>query len=184
MSYNPPPPYAAPPPVPGSQPQGPRPTTVTAAAGLLVGEAVLLLISGIYSFISRDAVQDATDKYLQDQGTAAPSGAEGIQTAASVFGIVLGLAFAAAFVALAFGVLRGANVARIITWVVAGLAMCCFGFGSIYQVVGGTGDFLPSGYRTVTTIISVLQLIGYIGIVVLLALPASNAFFRKPKVGY
>ncbi|WP_051571779.1 hypothetical protein [Cryptosporangium arvum] len=181
MSYDPPPPYAAPPPLPGQAPKGARPTTVTAAAGLLVGEAVLLLISVIFGLISRDTVQDAVDKYLDAQNVS--STGTGGQTFGSVISTVVSLLFAAAFIALALGVLRGANVARIISWVVSGLALCCVSVGSIGTAVI-YADYLPGGYLTVTYLLTFIELAGFIGIIVLLALPASNAYFRKPVAGF
>ena len=181
MSYDPPPPYAAPPPLPSSEPKGPRPVTVTAAAGLLVGEAVLLLIGVIVSFLTRDTVQEATDKYLDAQNTGTSSA--GSQTFSSVIGIVFSVAFAAAFIGLALGVLRGANVARIISWVVSGLALCCVGVGTAFSTLL-VADYLPGGYLTYTYVFTFLELAGFIGIIVLLALPASNAYFRKPVAGF
>ncbi|MFG1927652.1 hypothetical protein [Cryptosporangium sp. NPDC048952] len=182
MSYDPPSPYAAPPPLPGQQPKGPRPTTVTAAAGLLVGEAVLLLISVVYGLINRDTVQDAVDKYLDAQNVST-TGTAGSGTFGSVISTVFSLLFAAAFIGLALGVLRGANVARIISWVVSGLALCCVSVGTAGTALLYT-DYLPGSYLTITYLLTFIELVGFIGIIVLLALPASNAYFRKPVAGF
>jgi hypothetical protein len=179
MSYNQPPPYAAPPPLPGQEPRPPRPTTVTAAAAALVGEAVLLLIGALVSVVTADTIQQATDDYLEAQNLT--SG--GNVTASRVFGIAFGLVFAAAFIGLALGVLRGSNVARIITWVVCGLALCCVGVSTISSILL-ISDYLPGGYLAYTYIFTALELIGFIAAIVLLALPASNVYFRKPKQGF
>ncbi|GAA3394165.1 hypothetical protein [Cryptosporangium minutisporangium] len=179
MTNTPPPPYAAPPPVPGQEPRPPRPTTVTAAAGILVGLAVLSLISVIVSMLTRDTVQRATDEYLEANNTT--SG--GSSTLQEVIGIVFGLLFAAAFVALALGVLRGSNVARIITWVVSGLALCCVGVGTAASLLV-IAKYLPGGYLAYSYTLTAVELIGFIAVIVLLALPASNAYFRKPQAGF
>jgi len=182
MSYNPPPPYAAPPPVPGQEPLPPRPKTVTAAAGLLVAEAVLLLVGAIVGLLTRDTVQRAVDDYLEAHDLAANSN-PGVNAVSSTIGIIFGLVYAAGLVALALGVLRRSNVARIIAWVICGLALCCVSAGPIAQVALYS-DYLPGGYLTYTVVVGLLQFIGFIAIIVLLALPASNVFFRKPQTQF
>ncbi|TQS41002.1 hypothetical protein [Cryptosporangium phraense] len=182
MTYNPPPPGAAgpPPPLPGQAPRGPRPATVTMAAYVLVGEAVLLLLGAVVSLLAQDTIKEATDKYLDDQNLTSSS-TNG--TASQVFGIVFGLIFAAAFIGLALGVLRGANVARIIAWVVSGLALCCVGVSTAFSLAV-ISKYLPGGYLAYSYLVTFLELAGFVAIIVLLALPASNAYFRKPAAGY
>lgn len=174
MSY--PPPYGAPPPpVPGQAPRPPRPTTVTAAAAALVGEAVLLLIGSVVSVLAADTLKKASDDYLAAHN-AASSNSYGTS---EVFGIFFGLIFAAAFVGLALGILRGNNVVRIITWVVCGLVVCCVGFSTIGSIAV-IGSYLPGGYLAYTYTVAFLELVGFIATIVLLALPASNRYFN-PK---
>jgi hypothetical protein len=174
MSY-PPPPYSAPPPVPGEVPRPPRPSTVTLAAAALVGEAVLLLVGAVASIAFSDSIKKAGDSYAAAHGGAS-SNSYGANTAFSIF---FGLIFAIALVGLALGNLRGVNVVRIITWVVCGLLICCLGFSTILSAVV-LGKYLSGGYLAYAYIVGFLQLVGYIATVVLLALPASNVYFRRP----
>ncbi|MFI5959833.1 hypothetical protein [Cryptosporangium sp. NPDC051539] len=181
MTYNPPPPGASgQPPLPGQSPRASRPATVTMAAYVLVGEAVLLLIGAVVSLLAADTIKEATDKYLADNNLTSTSSNQGLS---QVFGIVFGLIFAAAFIGLALGVLRGANVARIIAWVVSGLALCCVGVSTAFSLAV-ISSYLPGGYLAYSYLVTFLELAGFVAIIVLLALPASNAYFRKPAAGY
>jgi hypothetical protein len=177
MSYPPPPPYSAPPPpVPGQAPRPPRPQTVTLAGAILVGEAVLLLIGAVASVLFADTIKKASDDYIAAHGGASSSANFGTNEA---FGIIFGVIFAAILVGLALGNLRGVNAIRIITWVVSGLIVCCVGFSTIGSAAV-LGKYLPGGYLAYTYIVNLLELVGFIAVIVLLALRPSNAYFN-PK---
>ena len=62
------------------------------------------------------------------EGTAA-EGTEGIIVGASVVGAVINLLFAAGLAILGIFNNRGRNGARITTWVLGGISLCCSGFG-------------------------------------------------------
>ena len=82
----------------------------------------------------------------------------------------------------------GNNVTRIITWVVAGLAIVAgicglIAAASLSSLTGlsgvSTSNLIPGWYLAVTYIIGAVNLLIYIGVAVMLALPASNEYFRK-----
>ena len=183
---------------------GPRPATVSVSTYLLWATAAISLIGGIVSLTTVGALSDAyRDLYA---GTAA-EGTESIVVGASVFGVVLNILFAAGLVILAIYNNRGRNGARITTWVVGGLMLCCGSFGLLgsaftnqlsgLESTGGANSgpttaeveaamnrALPSWFEPVSTTTSVLSLLAILGAVILLALPASNAFFRRPARGF
>jgi hypothetical protein len=183
--------YASPPAAPRT-----RPATVTAACYLLylyaalqvLGVLVLLSIFSDY----RKAFEDAY------RGTSVENQADTIATVGLVSTVAVALIFGTGLVVLAIIDGKGRNVARIITWVVGGLALCCAGFGLIGNAAGSSMNFgnnrggpsatdistafkqdLPSWFTPVTTASAALELIALLLAVVLLALPASNQFFRK-----
>jgi hypothetical protein len=120
--------------------------------------------------------------------------------ATSVIVSVVGLLFAIAFVVLAIFNNRGKNASRIVTWVLGGISLCCSGvslagsaFSSSMNFDSGDSDVpdaseiqrrledaLPGWYMPVTITIAVISLLALLVALILLALPPSNAFFRKP----
>lgn len=112
-----------------------------------------------------------------------------------ILAIVVGL--------LAMGVLRGSNAARIITWILIGISICCGGCGAIsaFSTAGTTDltlnvenvseetaqalgralhDAIPGWLTATSGGLGCLQVLAYLAVAVLLAVPASNAYFRKP----
>jgi hypothetical protein len=175
-----------------------RPRSVTISSYLLFLVAGLLVIVAIISLSTLGTVADVyRDAY---QGTEA-KGLESIVVGAGAAGTIVQLLLAAGFVILGLLNNRGRNVSRIVTWVVGGIGVCCTGLG-----LAGTGlanqmnaqpttgnlpdpgevqrrleDALPSWYQPVSTTLTVLALLALLGALILLALPASNEFFRKPQ---
>jgi hypothetical protein len=183
---------------------GPRPATVSISTYLLWVTAAISLIGGIVSLTTVGALSDAYSELYA--GTAA-EGTESIVVGASVFGVVLNILFAAGLVILAIFNNRGRNGARITTWVLGGLMLCCGSFGLLgtaftdqlsgldstggasagpttAEVEAAMNNALPSWFEPVSTATSVLSLLTILGAVILLALPASNAFFRRPARGF
>lgn len=200
MAYTVPPGAAQP-----GQPLQSRPPVVTWASYALYALGALQVISGVVALAVLGPMKAAYEEAFAN----IPDGAKLAGTAATVGGVVgllIALLFAAGFVVL--GVLdgKGKNPARIVTWVLAGLGVCCFGAGAAGQAVGNmaggfsapsSGDqpdatavqnaldaHLPSWYHPVSTTASVLSLLLCIAVIVLLALPAANEFFRKPQPGW
>ena len=184
---------------PGAQPAKTRPTVVTISSYLLYFYAVLQVISIGVSIPMITATQEVTEELYAGtamEGSAAIGGLIG-----SIFGLVIGVLLAAGVVALAIFNNRGKNPSRIITWVVAGLAVCCSGFGLLATAAGSamsdidTGDpnlptqaemqerleaALPGWYEPVNLTIGILGMLAILAAAILLALPAANEFFRKP----
>ena len=172
-----------------------RPSTVSISSYLLWTAAAVAVIGGILTLVNVGKLTDAyRDLY---EGTPA-AGTETIVVGASVAGVVVNILFAAGFVILSIFNNRGRNGARITTWVLGGLMLCCSGFGlagtaltssmnldssggpSQEEIQSRLDAALPSWYEPLTVILSVITLLCILGAVILLALPRSNAFFRKP----
>ncbi len=171
-----------------------RPASVTVAVGLMFGLVVLLLVSAVVSFLGNTPeVQRAMDNF----SSVSSGSSNSIQKYTPIISAIFGALFAVVIVVLAVLNLRGNNGARITTWVLGGLGLLCCGLGTIlspllmsvaannlqgdqkaaYQRLM---DSYPGWYRPTSVAIGVLELLVMLGVVVFLALPASNAFFRKP----
>jgi hypothetical protein len=136
-------------------------------------------------------------KNVQGGDTAATIAGAGIAG-----GAVVALLFSIGFAILAIYVGRGKNPARIVTWVLTGLSVCCGGIGLVTSATGtsfGGGssangapsqaeiqrainEALPSWYHGVTLTLGVIGLLIALAVLILLMLPASNEFFRKRPV--
>ena len=125
-----------------------------------------------------------------------------IAALSGTIGVVVGSVFYV-LLAVGFGVLgmfvsRGKNVARIVTWVVAGLVVLCCGctllgtsFGT--AMLSGFGDAAsqdvldeiaaatPAWLSVSTIVVGLLILLALIAVIVLLTMPASNDYFRKEQ---
>ncbi|MBL7260716.1 hypothetical protein [Paractinoplanes lichenicola] len=166
------------------------------AAYLLYLVAAIQVINAILTLAISSSLTDAIrDVYA---GTEA-EGAESFVSIVFIGGAVINLLLGAGFAVLGFLDSRGKNAARIVTWVIGGISLCCLGssLGSTALVggmdAGGTtggpsqdevqrrlNDAMPSWYTPSTTTLAVAGLLAILTIVILLALPASNVFFRKP----
>ncbi|WP_319461112.1 hypothetical protein [Micromonospora sp. RTP1Z1] len=174
-----------------------RPGLVTISSWLLILFAVIQVVNLILTISTIGTVR----KVLEDayRGTSAEQAGE----LAYVFGIalaVLTLLLAVGMVVLALLNNRGKNGARITTWVLGGILICCTGGSLVNNAAGGltsggnTGDMpsgaevqrrledaLPSWYGPLTTLLGVLGMLALLVALILLALPKANAFFRKPQ---
>jgi len=93
--------------------------------------------------------------------------------AGATFGIVVGIVVLALYVLLALQVRKGKNWARVVTWVLAGLGVL-----GVLVTLAGPGT---AANKLVGLVSGVLD----VGVIVLLASAASNAFFaRRPPQGY
>ncbi|MEW2384075.1 hypothetical protein AB0873_18570 [Micromonospora sp. NPDC047707] len=174
-----------------------RPSVVTISSYLLMFYAALSVLSLIIGLSTLGTFQDVyRDAFA---GTEA-EGSEGVIAFALVGGSIVSLLFAVGLVVLALLNNRGKNVARIITWVVGGIALCCSGLAlagtAAGNAMGGqtSGDVpsqeeinrrldeaLPSWYEPVTLLLTVLSIIALLAALILLALPKANEFFRKQE---
>jgi hypothetical protein len=180
-----------------------RPSSVTISSNLLflvaalqvVGLIVALSVLGTMSDVYKEAFRGTQ---MEDQ-----AGTIGTVTVIATAGV--GLVVAIGLMVLALLNNRGKNPARIVTWVLGGLYVCCAGFGLVSSAAGNAMNMgqssdpnvpsqseiqrmleeqLPSWYTPTSTTISVVALIALLVALILLALPASNEFFRKPQVAW
>ncbi|WP_205650558.1 hypothetical protein [Actinoplanes solisilvae] len=176
-----------------------RPTVVTVAVYLLYAVAAVQALNAVLTFSIAGRITEAVrDAYA---GTEV-DGFESIVSFTFIGGAVINLLLGAGFVVLGILDGRGKNAARIVTWVIGGLALCCFGVGlggtalvSSFDTGTTTGApsdaelqrqleaAQPSWFEPITTTLSVIALLAILGTVILLALPAANDFFRKPAAG-
>jgi hypothetical protein len=183
---------------PAAAAQPSRPTTVTVSSYLLWITAAISLISAV---LTLSMVGRMTDAYRDLYAGTANEGVEAVIVGTSVVLVVINILFAAGLAILSIFNNRGRNGARVTTWVLGGITLCCSGFGLAGTAItnsmnldssGTTGgpssaeiesrlnEVLPSWYEPFSTGLSVLSLLALLGAIILLALPQSNAFFRKP----
>lgn len=180
---------------PASPQPKPRPGTVSAASWLLFLVAAIYVASFVATLVTLDVFVDATrDAYA---GTEL-EGQEDFAVVSTVAQAVLFLLVAGGLVAL--GILNnlGKNPARIVTWVVGGLVLCCTGALLALQGVLTSMPVpeeaegpdpvevqrqieaaLPDWYMTLSWVGTVVAILALIGALILLALPPSNEYFRK-----
>ncbi|MFY1688744.1 hypothetical protein [Plantactinospora sp. WMMB782] len=178
----------------------PRPGTVTNASYLLYLAAALIAVSAAVSFATVGTVSTV---YREAYAGSSLEGADGFVVGTTVVSAILQLLIAIALVALALLNNQGRNGARIATWVVAGLGVCCTGLGVGGTAFSGMGTGggsaadvpdpaevqrrleaeLPSWSAPLTLICSIVALLALVAAIILLALPASNEFFRKQPAG-
>jgi hypothetical protein len=168
------------------------------AAALIVAQAVVAFaIGGPVSDAARIAYTAPPPK--PDQVAA------GVRFAFTLVGIVF-IVVAIGELVLGLLDLRGSNVARIITWIFNGLVVLCFGCLGVLSLgrsdsnIATTGtpnqdgvdpvkfnkavaDAFPSWSGAVSGTLFVLVLIAALASIILLALPASNEYFRRRREG-
>ncbi|MGW4498678.1 hypothetical protein ACWENR_08670 [Micromonospora sp. NPDC004336] len=179
-----------------------RPGVVTISTYLLWLFALTQLIGIIITLSTLGTVSEVLDEAYR--GTAA----NGTQNLADITTfITIGTSIFLLLLAVVLAVLgvfnnRGSNGARITTWVLGGILVCCTGGGLASGLAGGgfggtgqgTGDgpspeeiqrrldeALPGWVTPVSTLVGVIGLLALLAALILLALPKANEFFRKPK---
>lgn len=172
-----------------------RPATVTISSGLLVVVAVSYVIGFV---VAMSIIGTVTDVFRDEFAGTEAEGAEGFAAGFYVAVAALNLLIAIGLVVLAVLNNKGKNPSRIVTWVLGGVSLCCAGFGLLTSDLSGgsfgsTGDVdqeqlaqrledaLPSWYGPVNLTILVVSILALAGAMLLLALPPSNEFFRRPR---
>lgn len=182
---------------PLAQPESkPVPGVVNIAVYLQWLMVLLSLVGVILSAMYAGDLTDATVKAYEDQGAAKNiiDGAKMTGTFIMVFAVV-GLVVSLVYALLGFLNRKGKNGARIATWVLSGILLLCGAAGMGLQAMSaGTGDqngidmqkvqdavtdAVPGIFGLWQTISGILGLLIYLAVIVLLALPAANDFFRK-----
>jgi hypothetical protein len=182
--------------LPQSPAQRTRPGTVAAAVYALYALAVLGAVSVILQLSVVGPSVDAARDYLKDDPQKDTIVAS-IQIVSYVIAAI-GLLFAIGWVILAVFVNRGRNAARITAWVLLGLSLCCGLGGLAGNALGSSmagnnpggvdqaelnrriADAQPDWYPAVGLVGGILSVLLVLAVIILLALPASNDFFRKP----
>ena len=182
----------------GEQPRV-RPALVTIAVWLLFLAAALQFIALVVQVSQVGTIADTYEAAYRGTG-----GEETMRTGAivgSIGGAALGALFGIAYLILAIFNNRGKNPARITTWVLAGIGLCCGAVGVIGSAASSSFNFgnsdsnmpdpadvqrqlsdaLPSWFRPLTITLGVITLLALLAVIILLALPPANEFFRKPQ---
>jgi hypothetical protein len=180
----------------GSPGPTPRPAVVTWAGILLYTVAGLLAVTTLTVFAESNAIVDGIRQSLVNDPRFNSSNLDSTISAARVFVAVFGLFFlviAALYVILAIFDLKGRNGMRITTWVIASIGVLCFGLSvggrssstlAQSQTNGQTVNVhvdIPAAISTISTVVNIIGVLCLITVIILLALPASNEFFRRNK---
>ncbi|PRY27084.1 hypothetical protein [Pseudosporangium ferrugineum] len=183
---------------PGAPAPSSRPTVVTVSSYLLYFSAAASVVSALLSLTTISTISDV---YRDLYADTADSGLENIIVGVSVVGVAINVLFAVGLVILGLFNGRGRQGSRITTWVIGGIFLCCNGFGLIGNAAtsgmnldtGSTtgpsareieqrlSDALPSWYTPITTTLTVVLVLAMLAALILLVLPAANAYFRKPQ---
>jgi len=171
-------------------PTSARPWSVTLAGYLLFAVALTEVAEAI---LGLSAYGRETEAYVAAVRKAAAEQNKVIGDPTSVVHslitaqIVIALLISALFVVMGVYVLRGRRGMRITAWVVTGPGVLCSGIGlagggltgSAAGAGGSTTIDLPGWLVTTQHALSVIDLLAFVAIIVLLALPVSNPYFRK-----
>ena len=175
-----------------------RPVQVTAAVWCLFVLAGTQILSVVVAIFTMGPTLDATRDYVE--GTRDGDTIIASVQIGSYVSVALGLAFAVGLAVLAVFVNRGNQPARIISWVVLGLLMCCNGFGILGAaaggLLGGAGggsdidqeelarrieDAVPGWTTPVNYLLLFVGIVASTAGIILLALPKANEYFRRPQ---
>ncbi|MDI6102877.1 hypothetical protein QLQ12_30090 [Actinoplanes sp. NEAU-A12] len=173
-----------------------RPVTVTVSSSLLYLVVALQALSAVLALTMMGTVAAAYQDVLGQDPQVPDTGA--FIRVMLVLTAILYLVIAVGLSVLAFFNNKGKNASRIVTWVFAGLGLCCNAIGLGGSVsstaMSGTGQggfnqrqveqqvasAMPGWYEGVGLAITVLTVLALLAAIILLALPASNAYFRGP----
>jgi len=179
-----------------------RPGTATVAGYLMIVTAGLLVAISVVVFATAGPVVDAARAAYTAPPPKPDQVAAGVQLLFTIVAVIF-LLVAVGQVLLGVFVLRGAKVARILTWVLNGLAVLCFGCvgalslgrASTSNATGtpnqdgvdpvkfsnAVADAFPSwSGPAFGTLLAIIEL-GLIVTILLLALPSSHPFFRPGR---
>ncbi|SCG48762.1 hypothetical protein [Micromonospora inositola] len=177
-----------------------RPAAVVAAAAVLVLMAVGAAVYAVAGLLVLDGTVDRFRSAASATGAAASEidGVVSLLRASTVLSAVVGVLIGLVLVGLALGLVSGRAGARVGTWVVCGLGLLCgccglavlvgqraapLRLGADEQVtadlLGRLGDAYPGWWIPLNAALSVAQVLGYLVVAALLALPAASAFLHR-----
>jgi hypothetical protein len=185
--------------VPASTGEKRRPGAVAAAGYLLFLAAASLIIYAILPLPSMSKVVDATRDAYASAGSTQPTPDQAATGArlGIIVAVVIAVVLAVLFAVIGALVLRGNRVGRILAWIFGGLgALCtiCLSAGALLSGSVNQGKIngvdtkvvndkiaaaAPSWLRPTQASLGIIILISLILVIILIAMPASNAFFRK-----
>ena len=143
---------------------GPAPSTVLTAVKLMFARAAVSLL-GLFSVLaSRDTLEE---QIRASQPTASGATLESAVNVALTVGLVFGVVFLVLYVLLALQVRKGRSWARIVTFVLAGLAIAS-ALGSLLQ---------PA--NSLSRVVALITLLLDVAIIYLLAQKRSGAYFAS-----
>jgi hypothetical protein len=179
-------------------PSAGRPTVVTPAGYLMIAVGVLGVVLAVLPLpYASDASTAAKHAYANAQNGDQLSSAV---TVGIYISLAVDLVGSAGLLLLGFFNLRGSNITRIMTWVLAGLGVLCCGGGTLIgRLAGGMttantngvdtkqaqkeiAAAYPSWYEGVQITLTVIAVLGLIAVIILLALPSAHPFFRRRQV--
>jgi hypothetical protein len=173
---------------------------VGALFGLVNGIATLAAASTVADdFRRRGVATGAPPQTVRDLSDGVRAGLLGNGAVTVVLAVIVGL--------LAIWIMRGSNVARILTWIALAGSCCCGGCGAgatfgalrngnldlnVENVSEETAralgqalqDSMPGWLAVSAGGVGCLQVLLYVVVAGLLALPASNAYFRRPALAW
>lgn len=200
MAYPPAPQYPQQP-----SPEGPRtrPAMVTAVVWTQFLTAAVLVASAIASLSVADATADAMMRALESDPAITDSGADissfgDWARIGAYIGVGVYILFAVFYVILGLLNNRGNRPGRVLSWVLAGISLACCGLGQLIGLgmqglTAGSGqdyndemmqaieDATPMWAAVLNWVALFMFIVGSLLIIILLATPASNEFFRKDE---
>lgn len=199
MAYA-PPPYPQQSPMPSQEPKQ-RPMSVTIAVWIMYLTALALVATAIAQFAVQEAVKDAVQQQLESDPALADTGITTGDISNLVSVLFVGIAIVYLVSAIFYVVLgildnAGKRPARILTWILTGIALVCCGFGGLINQIGASTytvngeeyndeltqaleDATPAWSTALEWVTLLLLILGSLAVIILLAVPASNEFFRK-----
>ncbi|QSB16573.1 hypothetical protein JQS43_10010 [Natronosporangium hydrolyticum] len=181
-----------------------RPTTVTASFVLLLIVGVGYLLDAVGLLVGLGSYRGQLEDAILESGVSGRV-TSGLETFAIVMVVILALVtvvIGATLLVVAFILRRGSNIGRILSWVFGGLTLLCgfgalaaggfaapSGLGYLNAHSGGTSGSasfeqrVPEGYPAVyqfySFLLGLFTIVALILVMVLLALPKSNVYFRR-----
>ncbi|THV31452.1 hypothetical protein [Glycomyces paridis] len=182
-------------------PEGPRtrPTVVSAVVWTQFLTAAVLVASGIASLSVVGVTVRESMKALEGDPSLTGTDLSGIEDIIR-FGAYIGVAayvvFAVFYLVLGLLVNRGNRPGRILSWILSGIALACCGLGQLIGFAGGAmtagqdqelndemtraiEEATPMWATALNWVALFLFIVGSLVVIVLLATPAANEFFRK-----
>ncbi|MEU4472661.1 hypothetical protein [Micromonospora sp. NPDC023888] len=187
-----------------SVPARQRPSIVSISSYLLFLFLACQVLTLIVTLSTIGATRDAIRAAYEGSNVDGADQVGDVFLAIGVGSSILLLLLAIVLAVLALFNNQGRNGARITTWIVGGIMVCCVGGGLLSNAAGGftgSGDAggdgpsaeeiqrrleeaLPSWAQPVSLVLGVISLIALLTALILLALPKANPFFRKATAAW